>query len=107
MDTYRYLIVGGGMTGDSACRGIREDDQDGSIALVSSESHPPYARPPLSKALWQGKEEDVIWRGTEKYDVDLKLGRTIVSLDLDRRRATDDEGTEYGYERLLLATGGR
>ena len=51
MSSYRYLIVGGGMTGDAACRGIREHDGDGSIGLVGAEPHPPYDRPPLSKAL--------------------------------------------------------
>ena len=55
MRSYRYLIVGGGMTADSACRGIREHDSDGSIGLVGAEGHPPYSRPPLTKALWQGK----------------------------------------------------
>ena len=106
MRSYKYLIVGGGMTGDSAVRGIRDHDADGSIGLVGAESHPPYARPPLSKALWQGKDEDSVWRGTDELGVDLILGRRITSLDLDARRATDDQGEEYEYERVLLATGG-
>jgi len=105
--SYRYLIVGGGMTADAACRGIREHDTDGSIGLVGAEPHPPYDRPPLSKALWQGKDESSIWRGTDELGVGLHLGRRIASLDLDGHRATDDRGDEYGYERLLLATGGR
>src|SRR5205823_5376890 len=29
-----YLIVGGGLTGDAACQGIRDVDTDGTIALV-------------------------------------------------------------------------
>jgi 3-phenylpropionate/trans-cinnamate dioxygenase ferredoxin reductase component len=107
MVDYRYLIVGGGMTGDAAVKGIRSRDQEGSIALVGEEPHRPYARPPLSKALWKGTDEDSIWRGTEKHGVDLKLGRRIVSLDLDAKQATDDAGETYSFERLLLATGGR
>ncbi len=107
MSSYRYLIVGGGMTGDAACRGIREYDGDGSIGLVGAEPHPPYDRPPLSKALWQGKDESSIWRGTEELGAELHAGRRIVSLDLERRTATDDQGDEYGYERILLATGGK
>jgi 3-phenylpropionate/trans-cinnamate dioxygenase ferredoxin reductase component len=104
---YRYLIIGGGMTGDAAAKAIRERDGDGSIAVVGEEQHPPYARPPLSKALWKGKEEDSIWRGTEEHGVALKLGRRIVSLDPDAHTATDDRGEAYEYERALLATGGR
>ena len=104
--SYRYLIVGGGMTGDAACKGIREHDADGTIALVGEEQHPPYARPPLTKGLWKGGDEEKIWRGTADLAVDLTLGRRIVSLDLGARRAMDDAGDEYAYERLLLATGG-
>jgi NADPH-dependent 2,4-dienoyl-CoA reductase/sulfur reductase-like enzyme len=95
------------MTGDAACKGIRSIDPDGSIALVGDEPDPPYARPPLTKGLWLGKEESSIWRGTEDEGVDLHLGRTIVFLDLDAHTATDDRGDTYGYDRLLLATGGR
>jgi 3-phenylpropionate/trans-cinnamate dioxygenase ferredoxin reductase component len=107
MRTTKYLIVGGGMTADAACKGIRDIDPDGTITVVAAEPHAPYARPPLSKALWHGKEESSIWRGTADLDVDLRLGRTIIALDVGARRATDDRGDEYVYERLLLATGGR
>jgi NADPH-dependent 2,4-dienoyl-CoA reductase/sulfur reductase-like enzyme len=95
------------MTGDAACKGIRSIDPDGAIGLVGDEPDPPYARPPLTKGLWLGKEESSIWRGTEDEGVELHLGRTIVSLDLDAHTASDDRGDTYGYERLLLATGGR
>jgi 3-phenylpropionate/trans-cinnamate dioxygenase ferredoxin reductase subunit len=105
--TTQYLIAGGGMTADAACKGIRDFDPDGAITVVAEESHPPYARPPLSKALWKGDEESTIWRRTVDLGVELRLGRTIVALDLEARRATDDRGETYAYERLLLATGGR
>jgi 3-phenylpropionate/trans-cinnamate dioxygenase ferredoxin reductase component len=106
MHSARYLIVGGGMTGDAAVKGIRERDADGSIVLVAAEPHPPYARPPLTKGLWSGSDEAKIWRGTEDAGAELRLARRIVSLDLDRRRAADDAGEVYAFEKLLLATGG-
>jgi NADPH-dependent 2,4-dienoyl-CoA reductase/sulfur reductase-like enzyme len=107
MHTYRYLIVGGGLTADAACEGIRERDPNGTIGVVADEAHPPYARPPLTKALWKGDDEDTIWCGTSDLGVELKLGRTILSLDLLVHEATDDAGETYAYERLLLAGGGR
>jgi NADPH-dependent 2,4-dienoyl-CoA reductase/sulfur reductase-like enzyme len=103
----KYLIAGGGLTADSACKGIRDVDADGAITVVGDEAHPPYLRPPLSKALWKGKDEKTIWRGTEKYHADLRLGRRIVAVDLAQRTARDDQGDEYRYEKLLFATGGR
>jgi NADPH-dependent 2,4-dienoyl-CoA reductase/sulfur reductase-like enzyme len=106
MQTSHYLIIGGGMTGDAAVQGIREHDQDGAVTLVGAEPHPPYKRPPLTKGLWAGGDEAKIWRGTEERGADLRLGRRIVSLDVAARRARDDEGEEYSYERVLLATGG-
>lgn len=106
MPSYRYLIVGGGMTADAACRGIRDHDADGGIGVFGAEQHEPYARPPLSKALWSGKDEASIFRGTPALGVDLHAGRRIVELDLDERTATDDTGASHGYEKVLLATGG-
>jgi 3-phenylpropionate/trans-cinnamate dioxygenase ferredoxin reductase component len=106
MASYRYLVVGGGMTGDAVCRGIRDHDTEGSIGLVAEEPHEPYARPPLSKALWKGKSEDSIWRGTPDLGVDLHLGRRIESLDVAGLTATDDAGETYDAEKIVLATGG-
>lgn len=106
MKSTRYLIVGGGMTADAAAQGIREHDADGSIVLVGEEQHPPYKRPPLSKGMWKGADEAKLWKNTADRGVDVQLGRRIVSIDLDAHRATDDQGEEYEWEKLLLATGG-
>ena len=106
MPNYTYLIVGGGMTGDAALHGIREVDGTGSIGLIGAEAHRPYNRPPLSKALWKGKPLESIWRQTESQGVTLHLGRTAQQLDPENKRVTDDQGTVYGYDKLLLATGG-
>jgi 3-phenylpropionate/trans-cinnamate dioxygenase ferredoxin reductase subunit len=106
MHSTTYLIVGGGMTGDSAVKGIREQDATGRVTLVGAEPHEPYKRPPLTKGLWQSGDETKIWRGTAEHQIDLRLGRRITGLDLDAHRATDDQGEQYEYEKLLLATGG-
>src|SRR3990172_5321346 len=94
------------MTADSAAQGIWEVDSEGSIGLISAEKNPPYNRPPLIKGLWKGKPFESIWRGTEERGVELHLGRTIESLDLKNKRASDNRGDEYAFDKLLLATGG-
>jgi 3-phenylpropionate/trans-cinnamate dioxygenase ferredoxin reductase subunit len=106
MESTNYLIIGAGMTGDMAAKGIREHDADGRIVMVGADPHPVYKRPLLTKGLWQGAPEEKLWR-EPALDVDLVTGRRIVSLDLDGRRAADDAGEEYAWEKLLLATGAR
>jgi len=106
MANYKYLIVGAGMTADAAVRGIRDLDADGSIGLIGSDHNPPYNRPPLTKGLWKGKSLDSIWRGTQQFSVEQYLGRTVRSIDSANKVVRDDQGTEYRYETLLLATGG-
>lgn len=104
---YRYLIIGGGMSGDAAIRGIRQQDKQGSIGLISEEPFPPYNRPPLSKDLWLGKSEEMIWRPVDDLQVELHLGQRATELDVARRRVRTEDGGEFSYEKLLLATGGR
>ncbi len=106
LNDYPYLIVGGGMTADAAARAIRETDPKDPIGLIGAETHPPYNRPPLSKALWKGEPEDSIWRGTDQARVDLVLGRRVTAIDPAARTVTDHTGAVFRFGKLLLATGG-
>jgi NADPH-dependent 2,4-dienoyl-CoA reductase/sulfur reductase-like enzyme len=106
MNTTKYLIVGAGMTGDMAAKGIREHDSDGAITMVGADPNPPYKRPLLTKGLWQGAPEEKVWREPAE-GIELVTGRRIVSLDLGAGTATDDAGEEYAWEKLLLATGAK
>ena len=106
MPSYKYLIIGGGMTADAAIDGIREIDPNGSIGLISAESHPPYNRPPLSKGLWKGKPLETIFRQSSQENAQMHLGTKVESIDPENKLAKDDQGQSYNYEKLLLATGG-
>ena len=106
MKHHKYLIVGGGMTADSAAHGIRKIDQDGAIAMICEERHKAYDRPPLTKALWKGAPYESIWREAHGLNVAMHLGKKVVSVDPSKKSVTDDAGNIYTYEKLLLATGG-
>jgi 3-phenylpropionate/trans-cinnamate dioxygenase ferredoxin reductase component len=106
MKHYTYMIIGGGMTGDAAVRGIRELDPAGSIGMIGYETDMPYARPPLSKGMWKGRPFEKIWRGTDKLNVEFYLGREVTKLNPVAKRVRDDHGDEYTYDKLLIATGG-
>lgn len=111
MQKYDYAIVGAGLAGASAVKGVRKEDEVGSILLVGREEHAPYNRPPLSKDLLLGDKtvEEIKVEGEEYYteqDVDLELGTEIMEVDADNNLVTDDQGESYEFGKLLLATGG-
>jgi NADPH-dependent 2,4-dienoyl-CoA reductase/sulfur reductase-like enzyme len=109
-DSYDYVIVGAGMAGDAAARGIREVDPRGSIAVVGREPTAPVTRPALTKALWNDPEFTFgqVWLGTgEATGADMLLGESVTAVDREARTVTTDAGLTIGYGALLLATGGR
>ncbi len=105
---YDYLIIGGGMTADAAAKSIRKHDDKGTIGLIGNETHPPYERPPLTKALWtKDKPVESIDLDTQRANVELHLSRTAIYLDRADKFVTDDRGDRYRYSRCLIATGAR
>jgi 3-phenylpropionate/trans-cinnamate dioxygenase ferredoxin reductase component len=106
MSDYKYLIVGGGMTADSAVRGIRDIDKSGTIAVFSEEKDPPYNRPPLSKGLWKGDKPESIWRDTNRHRIDFFPRSMIVSINPSDKSVRSGDGKSLTYDKLLLATGG-
>ena len=106
MRHYAYIIVGGGMAADAAVKGIRSIDAEWEICVIGGEPYPPYKRPALTKQLWKGKPVESIWLGTDDYDVTLELGRTVMKIDIAAKRIIDDRGEEFGFDKLLIATGG-
>ncbi|MGD0112803.1 MAG: FAD-dependent oxidoreductase [Armatimonadota bacterium] len=109
--TFGYIVIGGGLAGGNAVKGIRERDQHGSVLLIGSERHMPYDRPPLTKQLWFGKKtiEQIVALDREYCDqngVQVELGQDVTAIDPGRKTITLASGRSYRYGKLLLATGG-
>lgn len=114
MESFDYLIVGGGLAAANAVEGIRQVDDEGTIVVLGEEEEPPYHRPPLSKEYLQVAEasrellhvkpED--WY-EERASAELRPGTRAEELDATERVVTTDAGEEVRGERVLLATGGR
>lgn len=102
---YPYLIIGGGMAGVAAIRGIRKLETDATIGMISNEAYPPYKRPFLSKALWKGVPYAKVWSGVDMSHVDLSLSRSVVRIDRERKQVVDEQGRSCCFDKLLLATG--
>ena len=107
-----FVIVGASLAGAKAAETLREEGFDGRIVLIGAEPDRPYERPPLSKEYLRGEAgRDKVYVHEEgwygDHEVDLRLGRSVVSLDPGVREVELDDGERMAYDRLLLTTGAR
>ena len=112
MERIPYVIIGGGLAATAAIDAIRRRDKTGRLVLIGAEVHLPYDRVPLSKDYLLGRmeREDVFLRRPrfyERHRVEQFLGQSATAADVSTRTVTLDDGSEVGFEKLLLATGGR
>ena len=109
----KIVIAGGGMVAGYAAKQMVEQGLErGNLAILSADTSVPYERPPLSKGFLAGKEteEDIRINSEEFYDkhgIDVKLGCRIASVDAARKRLALATGEEFGFDKLILATGAR
>ena len=52
------VMIGAGLAAVTAAQTLRDEGYDGPIRLVGREAHQPYLRPPLSKGLLLGEEDE-------------------------------------------------
>jgi 3-phenylpropionate/trans-cinnamate dioxygenase ferredoxin reductase subunit len=105
-----HVIVGASLAGAKAAETLREEGFDGRVVLVGVEEERPYERPPLSKDYLRGEvgRENVYVHDEGFYaehEIELRLGRTAMSLDTANTRLELDDGEQLTYDRLLLTTG--
>ena len=105
-----HVIVGASLAGAKAAETLREEGFDGRVVLVGAEDERPYERPPLSKDYLRGEVgREKVYVHDERFyaehDIELRLGRTAVSLDTSSRELALDDGERLRYDRLLLTTG--
>ena len=107
-----YVIVGANQCGGSAAETLRKEGFDGRVVLIGAEPERPYERPPLSKEYLRGEEERdrIFLRPPEYYreqQIELRLGVRAKQLHTREREVQLDGGERLGFDKLLLATGGR
>jgi NADPH-dependent 2,4-dienoyl-CoA reductase/sulfur reductase-like enzyme len=104
---YDFLIIGGGITADAAITGIQSIKPAASIGIINTEKYHPYDRPPLSKGLWTKKMKlQEIFHPIQNENVSYHLSKTVIQIIPTKNKVRDDSGQEYGYGKLLIATGG-
>ena len=105
-----HVIVGASLAGAKAAETLRAEGFDGRVVLVGAEEERPYERPPLSKDYLRGEVgREKVYVHDEgfyaEHEIELRLGRTAVSLDTANTRLELDDGEQLSYDRLLLTTG--
>lgn len=106
----RYVIIGAGPAGMRAAEVLRAEDAAADILLIGDEPHPPYDRPPLSKAfLTDGLAPARLHLKPESFyaeqRIGLRLGTTATRIDRAAKAVRLADGEHVRYDKLLIATG--
>lgn len=107
-----FVIVGAGQAGAQAALTLRQQKFDGDITLIGDEPDYPYQRPPLSKKYLAGEfdTQRLLLKPDKFYReraIETRLGLGAAAIDTGAQSVTLEDGTDIGYDRLLLATGSR
>ncbi|HEX3589316.1 MAG TPA: FAD/NAD(P)-binding oxidoreductase [Pseudonocardiaceae bacterium] len=104
----RVVVVGASMGGLRAAEAVRKAGFAGEIVVLGDEPHPPYNRPPLSKAS-PGGAPDVSRLGFRMpkaaQEIQWRLGTAVASADLTARTVTLADGAVLAWDGLVAATG--
>ncbi|QIN82911.1 glycosyltransferase [Rubrobacter tropicus] len=106
----RIVIVGGGPAGLATARAYRNAGGRARVTILSTEPHPPYNRPPLTKEFLRGDSDpaDLPIEAEGWYQengVELRLSTVVESLDRSRAVVETDAGEAFAYDACVLATG--
>jgi NAD(P)H-nitrite reductase large subunit len=105
----RYVIIGNGAAAVGAIEGIRTNDNESEIILISKENCMSYSKPQLYRMLKQDSLEEIYYRKEDfytKYNVSTILGKTLNSVDFNKKILALDQET-IKYDKLLIATGAK
>ncbi|MCE1183578.1 MAG: nitrite reductase large subunit NirB [Rhodocyclales bacterium] len=110
MSKPRLVLIGNGMAGVRTIEELlklKPDHYD--ITIFGAEPHPNYNRILLSPVLaGEMQIKDIILNELDWYaenNITLHTGKTITKIDRAARKVIASDGTEAGYDRLLIATG--
>jgi NAD(P)H-nitrite reductase large subunit len=106
-----YLIIGNSVAAIGGVEGIRSLDADRPVTVVAGEALHTYSRPLISYFLaGQVSREHMLYRPGDFYSVNsvqTQLNTEVVRVDVDQRTVRTKDDRLIGFEKLLIATGGR
>lgn len=105
----QYVIIGNGVAAASCIEGIRSQDTDSKIIVVSEEKYAVYCRPLISYYL-KGKTdlERMKYRGDDYYEkmgCEVLYGRKALKINPSAKTVLLDNGTVLPYTSACVAAG--
>ncbi|MCK0188919.1 FAD-dependent oxidoreductase [Arenibacter sp. F20364] len=106
------VVIGASHAGVNFAFALRREGWNGDIILYDADPILPYHRPPLSKAYLSSEDgiDKNLLKSAESYEkegITLKLGIKVSSINREKKYIVLSDGTEQGYDKLVLATGAR
>jgi NADPH-dependent 2,4-dienoyl-CoA reductase/sulfur reductase-like enzyme len=101
----RVVVVGASMGGLRAAEAVRKAGFTGEVVVIGDEPHPPYNRPPLSKAALHATPDLRLRISRVAQDVEWRLGVPVVTADLGARTVTLADEQILEWTGLVVATG--
>lgn len=106
----RYLVIGNGVAGTTAAETLRKNDPSCHISLFAEEPYPLYNRVALPPALKLEKPMPKVFLKTVEFHAEHNIcfypGTRVTSVDLAEKSVQTDQGEEFPFDSLLVATGG-
>lgn len=107
----KYVIIGNSAAAVGCVEGIRSQEKEGSITIISKEPYHTYSRPLISYLLY-GKtdRERMKYRPDSFYkemDCTVMMGKEAVRIDSAAKQVVLDSGEAVPYDKLLVATGSK
>lgn len=109
MEQTKYLVVGSSHAALEAVTAIRMHDAEGSLTLVTRDAHLPYSPTVLPYVVSGRSAADNIFLRDDDYfasqRVSYRRGSALKALHAARNTVELADGSQIGYEKILLATG--
>lgn len=104
-----YVIIGNSAAAVGCIEGIRRQDREGPITVISAEPYHTYSRPLISYLLGgKATEETMRYRPLDFYEKNgctLLAGKTAAQILPEEKAVLLDDGSKVTYDKLLVATG--
>jgi len=108
MPKVNVIVVGNGMVGHHYVEQLTASAVDAHITVIGGETRPAYDRVHLSEYFAGRAPEDLALTTREHYreiGVDAHFGDMVTRIDRDNKKVITENGQEYCYDKLVLATG--